>query len=192
MNVFNNSFAFFLLSLLCFSYSSNLRANEEVITEIILINGFAELVDINPNGDVLQRYLSIPDYFSSGRSHKRTLRESLAKAKLFGNSSEEESYIETMGYKAPRECRQALMKRADKEDLVLYVNSFGNEVGYSSLNKETKNQFEDTSHGKFSISGHDKNRIAIRRQRTIVYSRFKAVELRFRSTNRTSKATIGV
>lgn len=59
-------------------------ANAETITTIILIDRVAELVELTEEGEVLQRHLSIPDYFSSGRSHKSSLKQSLLKLKDYG------------------------------------------------------------------------------------------------------------
>jgi len=60
------------------------NAEEEIITAIILINSQAELVDMDQEGEILRRHLAIPDYFSSGRSHKNSLRRSLNQIKDYG------------------------------------------------------------------------------------------------------------
>lgn len=76
-------------TILCFFFlSANFlalaSAESEVITTIILINREAELVDLDEQGEVLKRYVAIPDYFSSGRSHNSSLRKSLAQLKDYG------------------------------------------------------------------------------------------------------------
>jgi len=60
-------------------------ADSEVITTIILINREAELVDLNSDGEVLKRYVAVPDYFSSGRSHTNSLKKSLQLLKDYGH-----------------------------------------------------------------------------------------------------------
>ncbi len=59
-------------------------ADAETITTIILIDRVAELVELTEDGEVLQRHLAVPDYFSSGRSHNSSLKQSLAKLKDYG------------------------------------------------------------------------------------------------------------
>lgn len=59
-------------------------SESEVITTIILIDRQAELVDVDQFGEVLRRHVAVPDYFSSGRSHKSILRSSLKKVKDYG------------------------------------------------------------------------------------------------------------
>ena len=60
-------------------------AESEVITTIILINRQAELVDVDTEGESLKRHVAIPDYFSSGRSHKSSLKKSLNLIKDYGS-----------------------------------------------------------------------------------------------------------
>lgn len=60
-------------------------AESEVITTIILINRQAELVDVDTEGEILKRHVAIPDYFSSGRSHKSSLKKSLSLIKDYGS-----------------------------------------------------------------------------------------------------------
>ena len=47
--------------------------NKELITEIILINRQAELVEMDQDGEIVRRHIAIPDYFTSGKSHRRNL-----------------------------------------------------------------------------------------------------------------------
>ena len=195
MNVNRNlipklSLPFLVLGFFLLSYCPVLQAEEDFITEIILINGLAELVDVNPDGEVLKRYLAIPDYFTNGRSHKRTLRESLAKTKLFGLSSEEEEYIETMVFIGPTECRQSLMKISKIEDLQIEDDIMGLLVASNNIEKISRlSQHQSSYSGAFNLSDV---RNTLMRQRTLINDRFKTVELNFRSTNRTSKAIIDV
>ncbi len=55
--------------------------NEDVLTDIILINGEAVLVDLDNKGEVLKKHIDIPEYFRSSRSHESLRRSSLIKAK---------------------------------------------------------------------------------------------------------------
>lgn len=193
MNVYKNVLSLFILSILCLAFCSVANAKEEVITEIILINGLAELVDLSSDGQVLQRHLSIPDYFSSGRSHKRTLRESLAKTKLFGTVSDIEPYIETIVFKAPQECRQSLMKRSEKKDSNIGITSQGETnqdklIFKEDIEKDLRNNIRSISY----IRNEPENRIIARRQRTLTDVRFVGGKLQFSLANRTSKAIIDV
>jgi len=70
--------------MLTMNFSVFATAESEVIQTIILINREAELVDLSADGEVLKRYVAIPDYFSSGRSHKRSLKQSLELLKDYG------------------------------------------------------------------------------------------------------------
>jgi len=85
-----------------------LSAEGDIVRDIILINGIAELVDVTKDGDVVQRHVVIEDYFSSGRSHKRSLRQSLDKLKVFGDLELEDDQ-DPIVYNSPIECRQSLM-----------------------------------------------------------------------------------
>jgi len=75
-----------LLSVFFITFSSFLFASSDAdaLTTIILINRQAELVDVSPDGEVLKRHVSVPDYFSSGRSHQNSLRRSLKLLKDYG------------------------------------------------------------------------------------------------------------
>lgn len=76
-----------LLSVYFLALGSILFASSEseVITTIILINRQAELVDISLDGEVMKRHVAVPDYFSSGRSHKSSLKNSLNLLKDYGS-----------------------------------------------------------------------------------------------------------
>lgn len=60
-------------------------SDSEVITTIILINRQAELVDVSLDGEVMKRHVAVPDYFSSGRSHQSSLKNSLNLLKDYGS-----------------------------------------------------------------------------------------------------------
>ena len=86
-----SSVVIFLMTFLLFASSNDLYAvgeKEEVITEIILINRQAELVEMDQDGEILRRHIAIPDYFTSGKSHRRNLRESLRKLRAVGHVEE--------------------------------------------------------------------------------------------------------
>jgi len=52
------------------------------------------------------RHVAVPDYFTSGRSHKRSLRNSLNKLKVYGAV---EVVPEPIFYHNPVECRQSMV-----------------------------------------------------------------------------------
>ena len=99
----------FLLSLSFQLFSS---AEKDVITAIILINRQAELVDMDEEGEILKRHVAIPDYFTSGRSHQSSLRQSLRRIKDYGNV---ESFILPGSSKLPAVCLQSLMTSLKKK-----------------------------------------------------------------------------
>ena len=108
---------FSVLPLVVISYflctTSVAAEDSDVFTNIILINGQAELVDFNEDGQVLTRHISIPDYFSSGRSHKRSLRQSMKSLKVYGSHTPK---LKRDFYHSSRICRQSLMAVSDKVD----------------------------------------------------------------------------
>ena len=59
---------------------NSVKAEEEFITTIILINGEAELADITKSGEVLKRIIAVPEYFHSRSSHNRLVKRSKEKA----------------------------------------------------------------------------------------------------------------
>lgn len=69
-----------MLSLVSFS-TINAMSNDDIVTDIILINGEAVLVDLDHKGEVLKRYLGIPNYFYSSRTHESLRRSTLIKSK---------------------------------------------------------------------------------------------------------------
>jgi len=75
-----------LVTLYLMTIAATLFANDsEIITTIILINRQAELVDLDEEGEVLKRHIAIPDYFTSGRSHSRSLKNSIERSKGYGH-----------------------------------------------------------------------------------------------------------
>ena len=91
----------------CFvSFMMCAETDFETITAIILINGNAELVDVNIEGDILKRHLSIPDYFTSGRSHKRSLGMSMKMIKQYGSV---DTHLLPNSSKLPAKCLQSFM-----------------------------------------------------------------------------------
>lgn len=80
-----------LVSLVLLTTFTSLHADVEsdVITTIILIDRQAELVDVDQFGEVLRRHVAVPDYFSSGRSHRSSLRQSLKMVKDYGSLKED-------------------------------------------------------------------------------------------------------
>ena len=91
MKYFFNVSQKFVKGLLCVQLlilSSVLLASSEaeLITTIILIDRQAELVDVSLDGEVMKRHVSVPDYFTSGRSHQSSLKNSLKMLKDYGSN----------------------------------------------------------------------------------------------------------
>lgn len=93
---------FFLFSLTFL----NAEQDFEAITAIILINGSAELVDVNNHGEILKRHVAIPDYFTSGRSHKRSLGNGMKMIEQYGSV---ESNFLPESSNLPTKCLQSFM-----------------------------------------------------------------------------------
>lgn len=60
-----------ILFFLIYSFSAN--GQEELQKAIVLINGTAHLVDVSRNGDIVEIYQSIENYFTTQESHKSIL-----------------------------------------------------------------------------------------------------------------------
>jgi len=84
VNLLKGLKTYLCLLALTLNFAAFSLANSETITTIILIDRVAELVELTEDGEVLQRHLAVPDYFTSGRSHSKSLRQSLAKLKDYG------------------------------------------------------------------------------------------------------------
>lgn len=54
---------------------TQINSQSESSKSIALINGVAHLVEVAPNGDLLEIYQSIDDYFTSPESHQEILRK---------------------------------------------------------------------------------------------------------------------
>lgn len=124
-----------LLLVLLFSSFTNLSGSStedsEIITTIILINRQAELVDVNSDGEVLKRHLAVPDYFSSGRSHNRSLKKSLSLLKTYGAVEETPNHFLPNSSKLPGSCLQSFMK-----DMVQEVHNEAKHIATVKLDKE--------------------------------------------------------
>lgn len=48
---------------------------------IILINGDAVLVKLGPKGEILKKYINVPDYFTSGRNHESLVQRAVSRVK---------------------------------------------------------------------------------------------------------------
>lgn len=106
---------FVLIAMLALTFvtsDSLLAAEDDIVTDIILINGQAELADFTKDGEVIARHSAIPDYFTSGRSHQRSLKQSLQLLKALGSVEIEET---PKFYHAPVVCRQSLMAIASEQ-----------------------------------------------------------------------------
>ncbi len=74
-----------VLSVCCLFFSFfPLLVGAETVTDIILINGQAELVQMDKSGEILQRLIKVPDYFNSNRSHRSLKSASLNKIPIVG------------------------------------------------------------------------------------------------------------
>ncbi|MEL6122859.1 MAG: hypothetical protein AAFR14_03985 [Bacteroidota bacterium] len=104
-------FSTILSALFALSTWTACYAEEGLVTDIILINGKAELVEFSKEGDIVTRHMAVPDYFTSGKSHTRSLRQSLEKLNVYGDATEESS-TQKVTYLASVECRQSLMSVA--------------------------------------------------------------------------------
>jgi hypothetical protein len=99
-----------LLSLVCTGWLSAVDVVEnELITTIILIDRQAELVDVDLEGVVVRRHTAIPDYWSSGRSHKSSLRKALGVIKDYGLIEEDKSNFLPGSSHLPALCLQSFM-----------------------------------------------------------------------------------
>ena len=74
-----------LIALFSFVFSAIYASDTDVLTTIILIDGEAELVDVGPGGEILKRYIAVPDYFSSPSSHSSIVRRSLNRYRNLSN-----------------------------------------------------------------------------------------------------------
>lgn len=78
----------FKLHLLAFLMLNSVQASSqsESRKSIALINGVAHLVDVAPNGDLLEIFQSIDDYFTSPESHQQILKKLVSNAVPQGKS----------------------------------------------------------------------------------------------------------
>ena len=73
-----------LLSCLVFIVLSSVTlwsTDDDIYTDIILINGTAVLADFDYKGEIIKKYSEIPYYFSSYQSHESLVRSSTMKYK---------------------------------------------------------------------------------------------------------------
>lgn len=71
----------FLLTFIFMVPSESLALESESLNTIILINGDAVLVKIDQKGEILKKYINVPEYFSSGRSHESLVQRAIGKIK---------------------------------------------------------------------------------------------------------------
>jgi len=78
----------FKMHLLAFLILNSVQAisQSESRKSIALINGVAHLVDVAPNGDLLEIYQSIDNYFTSPESHQQILKKLVSNAVPQGRS----------------------------------------------------------------------------------------------------------
>ncbi len=79
-----NKSAMLFVLLLCLPFAF-LRASNETLTDIILINGNAELVEMDKKGDIIHRLLAVPNYFDSPQSHNSLKKKSMAQVQTVGD-----------------------------------------------------------------------------------------------------------
>lgn len=174
-------------------------AAEDIVTDIILINGVAELADFTTDGEVVTRHAVVPDYFTSGKSHKRSLREMLNKMKVYGEVGAHDPQIREF-YHAPQKCRQALLAvpQDNKNSEISWSNTY--EV-IDSLIGDYQNEVSNvilSARGAglpIGDSNHERSEDInqnIRKQRSYIDNRFGQVLRKESWYRRTSKAVIEV
>ncbi len=72
---------FFCFVFIVLSSTTLWSTNDDIYTDIILINGTAVLVDFDYKGEIIKKYSEIPFYFSSYMSHESIVRNSTIKYK---------------------------------------------------------------------------------------------------------------
>ena len=167
----------FLFILLLLPFYSFLQAEEDVITTIILINREAELVDLNEDGEILKRHVSIPDYFSSGRSHNSSLRKSLNSLKDYGSVN---YHIPGSSSLPAEDLQQSMIRLTDECSL-----TFVNDLILEDYTINSANSLQLLTHSRL-LSYTEPQNVRIRRtvlltfykQREIPFSRFHYTVLR--------------
>ena len=103
----------YILLLIAFSHLSPLSASkkDDIITDIILIDRQAELVDLNQKGDILRRHISVPDYWTSGQSHSYSLKKALLSIKAYGAVDAIDDAFISGSSSLPAECLQAFLRQ---------------------------------------------------------------------------------
>lgn len=70
-----------MLTFLSVIPGESLASEAESLNTIILINGEAVLVKIDQKGEILKKYINVPEYFTSSRSHESLVQRALGKVK---------------------------------------------------------------------------------------------------------------
>ncbi len=134
-------------------------SDEEFITTIILINRQAELVDIDSSGEILKRHVAIPDYFSSGRSHRSSLRKSLQLIKDYGLFND---HSLPGGSDLPAICLQSFMGNPEVSKESSEMNNLYNTMSYPLKSEEDLSFISLLGKGQDRFH-HDFGIIAIRK-----------------------------
>lgn len=189
-----------ILLVMIIGYAQVMDAKEDIVRDIILINGVAELADFNQEGEILLRHISIPDYFTSGRSHSRSLRESLAKINYFGASEVKDRHDERVHY-APVACRQSLMQ-AKKPEVVDKSNMSpkdmvqqGSDDASFVYHLSSRRGIDPLILERTTRYSHKHEEIKFNpsfRQRTLTLDRYLPIEHQLDTKERTSKVIIDV
>ena len=74
-------FGLFASTIILLTSATFATAEEDIHTDIILINGVAVLADYDQKGEVLKEYAEVPYYFSSYQSHETIVEKTTAKYK---------------------------------------------------------------------------------------------------------------
>lgn len=185
-----------------FSAISLTSKESELITNIILINRQAELVEMDAAGEILRRFVVIPDYFSSGKSHNRSLRESLEVIKDYGSA--EPDYFLPGDSNLPSECLQSFISKVDVpmegplfesvstkrkiNDLEKGINAPKNLAMIDFRKKDLTNDFSSSGLHSPNIPSDIAANNYFKKQRNEVVKRFPRDDTWYHHSKKTSKA----
>lgn len=151
---------FFFLSLINLSAEENF----ESITAIILINGSAELVDVNAQGEVLKRHISIPDYFTSGRSHEGSLGKGMKMIDQYGSVNQ---HMLPGSSNLPSKCLQSYMSAISKKQKQQKLCS---NLEQLVSDRAQENLLAESSFARIYMPNSGKDRLRTRKEKSFIHS----------------------
>lgn len=80
-----------LICLFGLALSVSAKEDSKVLTNIILINGEAYLVDMDERGEILKQHIYVADYFTSRQSHETLVRRSINRVQGIGSINDDDS-----------------------------------------------------------------------------------------------------